>query len=167
MNINAQYQSVSTQFQSNHSNKIISQQTSTFEVNISVDQAPLELAYQAARNRINDAVAPYLGDDAIASGHEAGVDVTPEATAGRILNFATGLFGLFQRQHNEEELEQVVNQFLDVIKSGVEQGFAEAKEILSGLSVLEGEIETNIDLTFDLVIEGLDSFALKLLEPEA
>ena len=38
------------------------------------------------------------------------------------------------------------------------RGFKDAKGILEGLSVLEGDIETNIDSTYDLVQEGLNSF---------
>ena len=52
----------------------------------------------------------------------------------------------------------MLNQFVDVISSGINQGFAEAREILVGLQVLEGDIASNIDLTYDLVGEKLDAF---------
>ncbi|MBT3719368.1 MAG: DUF5610 domain-containing protein, partial [Gammaproteobacteria bacterium] len=45
-----------------------------------------------------------------------------------------------------------------IIGGGIDQGFAEAREILDGLSVLEGDIATNIDATYDLVQEGLQAF---------
>ncbi|MBV1878918.1 MAG: DUF5610 domain-containing protein [Pseudomonadales bacterium] len=132
----------------------------------SIDQAPLNLAYQAAIDQINEAVAPYLGDNAIQRGEANGVDVSPQATANRIVSFATGLFGLYQQQQPQDSLTQQVDKFVAVITSGVEKGFAEAQQILSGLGVLEGELETNINLTFDLVMEGLDEFAAAAIQSE-
>ncbi|WP_292746763.1 DUF5610 domain-containing protein, partial [Methylophaga sp. UBA3191] len=38
------------------------------------------------------------------------------------------------------------------------QGFKEARDILGGLKVLEGDIAGNIDKTYDLVQQGLQSF---------
>jgi hypothetical protein len=130
---------------------------------ITTDQQPLKLLYQAAIDRINEEVAPYLGDHAIQRGYNSAVDVSPEATANRIVSMTTSLFGLFRQQHSEETMEAVVTRFVEVIGSGIEKGFAEAREILSGLRVLEGEIETNIDRTFELTMSGLASFADELL----
>ena len=44
------------------------------------------------------------------------------------------------------------------IGGGIDQGFAEARGILDGLGVLEGELKDNIDLTYDLVQQGLQAF---------
>lgn len=141
-------------------------QASSIEVSISIESAPLSLAYQSAVDRINENVEPYLGEEALQRGHANGLDVSPEATAGRILDFATGLFDLFSAQRPGDELGQVISDFVEVIQGGVIQGFEEAKEILDGLGVLEGDIAVNVDATFELVIEGLEEFAAGLV-PQA
>ena len=45
-----------------------------------------------------------------------------------------------------------------VIGGGIEQGFAEAREILDGLGVLQGDIANNIEQTYQRVQEGLQAF---------
>ena len=162
VNLNAAYPSTPTTSQSARAQQVQTHQSRS-DIIITTDQQPLKLLYQAAIDRINEEVAPYLGENAIQRGYNSAIDVSPEATADRIVNMTTGLFGLFRQQHPEETLEDVVTKFVEVIGSGVEQGFAEAKEILAGLKVLEGEIETNIDRTFELTMDGLASFAEELL----
>jgi hypothetical protein len=139
-------------------------------VTVSVDQNPLTLAYQAAIDRINEAVAPYLGDDAISRGYDSGIDVTPEATADRIVSLSTALLSRFQSQRPDSETEATINQFVDTIQEGIERGFSEAKEILSSLGVLQGELETNVEKTLELTIKGLADFrstALTSLQNES
>ena len=46
----------------------------------------------------------------------------------------------------------------EVIGGGIDQWFKEARDILGGLKVLEGDIAGNIDKTYDLVQQGLQSF---------
>ena len=130
-------------------------------VNVSVesDQKPLTLAYQAAIDRINEAVAPYLGEDAIARGLNSDIDVSPEATAERIVNRSTALFSRFENQNPDRDVESNRTDFADIIRGGITKGFDEAREILTGLGVLEDGIESNVDLTFDLVMEGLSQWA--------
>lgn len=136
--------------------------TTSIKVNIDVafgiDAKPLTLAYQAAIDRINEAVAPYLGEDALARGYESGVDVSPEATAERIVSRSTAMFSRFQVQHAGDDTASSIHQFVDIIRGGVERGFTEARDILSSLGVLKGDIEANIDRTFELTLGGLADF---------
>jgi hypothetical protein len=62
--------------------------------------------------------------------------------------------------------EESLTAFVDIIRGGIDQGFAEAKDILTSLKVLEGDIATNIDKTYDLVQEGLQSFVDSFNEAE-
>lgn len=132
------------------------------DVSFGLDAEPLTLAYQAAIDRINDTVEPFLGRDAIARGYDSGIDVSPEATADRIVAKSTGLFSRFQAQHPDGNTQSTVASFVDVIRGGIEQGFTEARQILSSLGVLEGDIETNVDLTFELTMSGIDAFQARL-----
>jgi len=118
----------------------------------------LQLTLRAAIDAINEHLAPEIGPNAIERAQETGLDVSPEATAERIVSLTTGMFSRYQDIHGEMDTSTQAQNFVDIIRGGIEQGFAEAREILDGLGVLEGDIATNIDRTFSLVEEGLQSF---------
>jgi len=137
------------------------------DVSISIKSEPLALVYQTAIDSINKELEPELGENSIQRGYESGIDVSPEATADRIVSFSTGLFSLYQQQHPKLSEQEQVDKFLDVIGVGIDQGFSEAREILDGLGVLKGDIATNIDKTYDLVQDGLAQFRLKFQPTES
>jgi hypothetical protein len=47
---------------------------------------------------------------------------------------------------------------VETLQKGVDQGFKEARELLDGLKVLNGDIASNIDKTYDLVRQGYTDF---------
>ena len=53
-----------------------------------------------------------------------------------------------------------------MIRGGFEKGFSEAQEILQGLKVFNGDIETGVMKTFELVNKGYDDFLASKLNPE-
>ena len=118
----------------------------------------LTLVFKTAIEGLNAELEPTLGANAIQNAGDSGLDFGPEATAERIVSLSTAFFGSYQKANPDLDFATVLNQFVDVISSGINQGFAEAREILVGLQVLEGDIASNIDLTYDLVGEKLDAF---------
>ncbi len=131
------------------------------DVSLGIKSEPLALVYQTAIDSINKELESDLGENSIQRGYESGIDVSPEATADRIVSFSTGLFSLYQQQHPKLSEQEQLDKFIDVISGGIDQGFSEAREILNGLGVLEGDIASNIDKTYDLVQEGLADFKQK------
>ena len=131
---------------------------SSLEVSVSEGNESLALLYKAAIEGINDVLEPELGSNAIQNTYDSGLDVSPEATADRIVSLSTAFFSLYQEQHPELSDEQAANKFADIIGGGIDKGFAEARDILEGLKVLEGDIASNIDTTYDLVQQGLKAF---------
>ncbi|EGW54173.1 DUF5610 domain-containing protein [Candidatus Endoriftia persephonae] len=131
-------------------------------LNLQASQQPLELLYRSALAKLNEILAPELGPQAIEQA--AKQDFTPEATAERIVGFATGFFGGFLENHPEMEQDSALNEFLELIGGGIEQGFAEARGILEGLEILNGEIEQNVNKTYELVQQGLERFRLAIME---
>ena len=125
---------------------------------LSVSGQPLSLLYQTAIDAINAELAPTMGDKAIERAQQAGLDTSPEATAERIVSMTMGTFGNFQELHAELPESEQVDRFLELISSGVDQGFGAAKDILEGLSVLEGSIADDISKTYELVQQGLAQF---------
>lgn len=135
-------------------NVSILQESASISLNSGND--PLALLYKSAITSINEQLEADFGPDAIQGA--LGQDNSPEATAGRIVSLSTAFFGAFQQQHSELEGDEALTRFMDTIKGGIEKGFKEARDILTGLQVLDGDIAANIDKTYELVQKGLDDF---------
>jgi len=105
-------------------------------------------------------------DSDIQVAYESGTDFSSEATAERIVSFSTQFLGAYQMQHPELDKQQALTSYIEVISAGIEQGFSEAIGVLEGLNVLEGDIEGNIDKTYQLVQDGIQGFIDKISIPE-
>jgi hypothetical protein len=132
----------------------------SLQVNINAGNESLTLAFKAATEKLNEILEPQLGPRAIDNAVESGLDVSPEATADRIVSLTTGLFSAFQNANPELQGSELVDHFTDVIGGGILQGFNEAREILDGMGVLTEEIAGNIDQTYNLVTEKLEQFRI-------
>ncbi len=120
---------------------------------------PLSLLLKAALEAINEHLEPTFGENAIETSVESGVDVSPEATAQRIVSLSTAFFASFQQQNQDLDEQEQLDKFLEVIGGGIESGFSEARDILDSLGVLDlGDIAENINKTYDLVQIGLEDF---------
>ena len=56
---------------------------------------------------------------------------------------------------------------MNTVQKGVEQGFKEARGILEGFKVLNGDLSANIDKTYDLIQKGFADFAAARKAPAA
>lgn len=130
--------------------------TASFDVAISSGNESLALLYKSAINSINVVLKQERGDNAIQNAF--GQDNTPEGTAGRIVSISTGFYEAFKRQHPGENEADVLSKFMSTIKSGFEQGYKEATEILQGLGVFSGDIKSGIEKTYALVTQGYADF---------
>lgn len=131
---------------------------SSLEVSVSAGNDSLALVYKAAIEGINEFLEPELGPNSIQNTYDSGLDVSPVATADRIVSMSTAFFSKYQEQNPDLSDEQAATKFTEIIRGGIEKGFAEARGILEGLKVLEGDIASNINTTYDLVQEGLRAF---------
>lgn len=91
------------------------------------------------------------------------IDYSPQATADRIVKFATDYFGLHQQQNAELNYDEQLNSFMDKISGAIEKGFNEAIEILDGLKVLGGDIAQGVEQTYQNVQSGLAKFKQDML----
>ncbi|WP_373925163.1 DUF5610 domain-containing protein [Duganella sp. sic0402] len=135
-------------------NASIVQASLTVSINSSND--PLSVVLKTALTGINEALKDDFGDNAIQNA--VSQDNTPEGTAGRIVSLSTAFFEAYKQQHPGEDEGELLNKFMDTIKGGVEKGFKEARDVLDGLKVLNGDIASNIDQTYTLVQKGFDDF---------
>lgn len=126
------------------------------EVSLNAGNQSQALLFRSAIERINELLAPTLGPDALQA--KVNEDNSPEATAQRILTLSTGFFEAYARQRPNDDPDQVAKDFVELIRGGFEQGFNEAKEILQGLQVFSGDIESGVMKTYELVNQGYDDF---------
>lgn len=140
--------------------------TASLNVSIKSGDDSLALLYRSAIDSINERLEAELGPNAIQNA-AANQDNTPEATAGRILDFATAFFDAYAAQRPNDDPEQVAKDFVELIRGGFEKGFGEARDILQGLGVFNGEVESGVMKTYELVHKGLDDFLSGKLAPPA
>ena len=105
-----------------------------------------------------------MGENAAQKIYDEGIDTSPQATADRIVAFATAFYSRYKELNPAETEQQTLDNFMALITPGVEKGFADAKDILTNLKVYEGELESAVDSTFELVKKGLAAFREKMLE---
>lgn len=129
----------------------------SLSVSINSQNEPLALLYKTAIDSLNETLKTDFGENAIQNA--ASQDNTPEGTAGRIVSLSTAFFDAYKAQHPEQDQDTVLKNFMTTIRGGFERGFKEAKDILSGLNVLNGDIASNIEKTYDLVLKGYADFA--------
>lgn len=130
----------------------------SLQVSIQSGNDGLALLYRSAVEQLNAVLEPELGANAIEGA--MGQDNSPEATAGRILSMSTGFFEAYAARYPDKDAETVARDFVALIRGGFEKGYAEAKDILTGLNVLgEGSaVAAEIAKTYDLVQKGYDDF---------
>lgn len=90
--------------------------------------------------------------------------ITPEETADYIVSAATGFLSSYMENHPDAEGEGMINGFLDLIKGGIEEGFRQARGILSSMDVLNGGVAAGVDQTYELIMEKLETFRMESLQ---
>ena len=105
---------------------------------------------QVLLNReIADKLEKYFEDEGIELKGLKSDDFTPEKVSERILGFVSN------RILSEDDTDKQ-NELMAKAREGIEQGFAEAREILESLSVLNGKVKEDVDSTYNLIQQGLD-----------
>lgn len=147
------------------SNKTQTSSSSTFSGSSSGDAASVELngVYKSLTVLADEIVSTL--DELLAEELPDGIrslraeDYTPEKTAERIVDGVTGLLGVYAQQNPDLEGEELISSFMDEVRSGVEQGYAQAASILGDLGAFSFEgVESGIEQTMKLVEEKLVAF---------
>jgi hypothetical protein len=125
----------------------------------------MTLLYKAAIEAIDKELAPTLGANSTQKHADDNVDYSPEATAERIVSFATQFFPMHQERNSNMSLEDQLESFMGIIGGAIDQGFGEARDILKGLQVLQGDIEAGVNATYEFVQKGLQSFRERIIPP--
>lgn len=126
------------------------------KLTFSIKNNELSLIYKSAIEQLNEILSPILGEEGLSAVEPD--DYTPEAVAERIVQFSTAFFEAYKTRNPEMSEAEALDNFMEIIEGAIAQGIGEAKEILEGMKVLEGGVETDIEKTYALIKEGLQSF---------
>lgn len=127
-------------------------------IQINSGNEPLTLLYRTAAAKLNELLKPELGADVIEQASAKPDEFSPEALAGRIVSFATAFLPSYQEHHADLGNDKQLDGFMTLIRDAIEQGFAEAREILDGLGVLQGTVKDSADRTHELIQQQLAAF---------
>ncbi len=130
------------------------------------DDNSMRLLYKTALEGINSELEAEFGPNAAEKIKNSGVDTSPQATADRIVGFATAFYQKFSEQNPDMPEEERLDKFLSLVGGGVDKGFEDARGILDGLGVLEGKVSDDIDSTYSLIQEGFAKFREMILNPD-
>ncbi|QIR15543.1 DUF5610 domain-containing protein [Shewanella aestuarii] len=133
------------------------------KVTLASGNQSMALLYRSAIDAIDEELDLVLGENNVNKPLGGEIDYSPQATADRIVTFATGYFGLHQQQNVELDFDEQLNSFMDKISGAIEKGFNEAIAILDGLKVLEGDIAIGVEQTYQNVQSGLAKFKQDML----
>ena len=142
----------------------------------SADTVQINLSSNLTISDANKILKDKLAEKINAAFKEAGVnidirevekqnqDTSPEATARRIVDFATGFFGVYTKNHAKDGQSEQLDGFMSLVHDAIDKGFADARDTLKGIADISGPVSNNIDKTYDLTQKGLDDFRKKQLD---
>lgn len=133
-------------------------ESSAFSLTALSEQKGMQVLYEQAIISLNIELQVEHGDEAIQKAYEQGIDFSPEATAKRIVGFATSFLDSFRANHQDLSEDESLTEYMTLISGAIDKGFNEAIDILSALSVYDGMIKQNAEQTYQLVQEGLTNF---------
>ncbi len=130
------------------------------------DDNSMKLLYKTALEGINSELEAEFGPNAAEKIKNSGVDTSPQATADRIVGFATAFYQKYSEQNPDMPEEERLDKFLALVGGGVDKGFEDARGVLDGLGVLNGKIAEDIDSTYSLIQDGFAKFREMILNPD-
>lgn len=132
----------------------------SLQVSLNAQNDPLSLVYKSAIANISETlgISDSSGTGTPPATTPTTQDNSPEGTAGRIVSFITNMFQLFKQNNPDKSDSTNIDDYMNQIFKGVDQGFSEARGILESLGALNGDIAGNIDKTYSLVQKSLKDF---------
>ena len=131
-----------------------------------VDSVEISAASTAAtvNGVLNDSVVEQINKAIQEAGIDLRIDtdgsfdVSPEGTARRIADFATGYLDAYSESRTAEPTEIRIEGFMSLIRTAIKEGFSQAKDFLAGITKLSETLTETIDQTFELTSGYLSDF---------
>ncbi len=118
------------------------------------------IMFTSVTDQINKALQEAGIDLKVEDGQTGKIDTSPEGTARRIVDFATGFLDSFRENHVGESSGVQIQGFMSLTRNAIVEGFQHARDFLKGITTLSDTIEQNIDQTFELTNKYLDELQL-------
>ncbi|HNT35160.1 MAG TPA: DUF5610 domain-containing protein, partial [bacterium] len=110
------------------------------------EKVSIEFTLSMVQERTQSKIAARLPEAPSTPGLPSfqGLDTSPEATAQRIVDFATAFLGAYKEQHPELGDVEALEEFMELIRGAIDEGFAQAKDIIDSLNALTPELNQTI-----------------------
>src|SRR5262249_17386689 len=83
-------------------------------------------------------------------------EVTPDATAQRIVDGVTASFDAYAKQHKDLSGDDLINSFLNEVQKGVSSGYSDAFNTLKALGAFDVDgVQSGVEKTRSLIDEKL------------
>ncbi|MCG2585727.1 DUF5610 domain-containing protein [Massilia sp. TS11] len=128
-------------------------------VSLTTGGEPLALVFKTAVDGMSAQLGGQTSTAVVAQ------DANPVLTSARILAMSVAFYQSFRQQHLGESEEAVLQAFMQAIHRGIDSGFGEARQVLSGMQALDAPAAATLDTTYHLVRQGLDRFAREASPP--
>lgn len=86
----------------------------------------------------------------------------PANTAKRIVDFTTGFFSQYMKNHTDKSEKDNMDGFITLTKNAIDKGFEQAKQTLGDFDKL-GDIGANIKETYKRIVKGIEEYQQKYL----
>ena len=130
------------------------------EISIQIDATFVgRVLQESLEERLNTALQSAGINASATELMQSGTDYSPEATATRIIEFATSFHAQYRASVNEGEEPGSLESFMELIGDAVKEGFADARSILEGFEEMDEGLLANVERTLELTLEGLEAFA--------
>lgn len=133
-------------------------QANTDSVDVAVDDLykSLQIKAQKIVEKLNELLKAKVPNGVASLSPE---EVTPDATAERIVSGATSMFEAYAKSNPDLQGEELLNRFMTAVRKGVDQGYGDAVEILEGLGAFEIDgVKSGVEATKKLIEEKLQAF---------
>jgi hypothetical protein len=133
---------------------------------------PMDMTVEVANGIVLDSVVEQINkaiqeggiDLAVEEARTSGMDMSPEATSKRIVDFTAGLLSSYRNNHASRAGDVQIRGFMSLTRAAIEEGFQSSRNFLEGIAGLSQTIDENINRTFELTQQHLDEFQNAQLE---
>ena len=132
------------------------QQAPSFE---HLRQEPLQLLLRAVTARLQEAFGVAPAPRPVTPAIEQ--PLTPELACARILILLGAAFERYQATFSNPDIATARATFLKTADDALHQGYAETRQLLRNLALLEGEVIHDIDTAISLIQQALPSISTR------
>ncbi len=111
---------------------------------------------------IGEKVGAQFAEQGIDLQAQIEVDQAPEAVAGRIVDFATSMFSVFEAQNPDMAQDELRAEFETTLRDAVDLGFSRAQGILEAMDDVGDEVMSLGEQTMALVHQKFDAYFAEL-----